>query len=100
MQTAHHSSDSRTGGRYQLRHAAGVYWLLDMEPPGGSYVSPVPLNEGGAKLWRIIDSATSLEEVCARLCAEYEISTEQARSDACAFIQQLQAMHVDLGGLK
>ena len=100
MQTAYHRRDGRTGGRYQLRHAAGLYWLIDMEQPGGSYTSPVPLNEIGAMLWRTIDSGASFEELCAQLCAEYEIPMEQARSDARSFIEQLQTLRVDLGGLK
>ena len=98
MQDAYQKSGDQRAGRYQLRHAAGLYWLIDMEPPGGVYISPVPLNEGGATLWRMIDSGASQEEICQRLCAEYEISMEQAQVDVRDFIEQLQAMHVDLGG--
>ena len=98
MQDPCRSSGGQRPGRYQLRHAAGLYWLIDMEPPGGAYVSPVPLNESGAKLWRMFESGASREEICKQLCAEYEIDLEQARSDVCDFMEQLQAIHVDLGG--
>ena len=27
--------------RYQLRHAAGCYWLLDMEQSGKDYIGPI-----------------------------------------------------------
>ena len=99
MQTPYLNGGVRTGGRYQLRHAAGLYWLIDMDPPGGAYISPVPLNEVGAMLWRMLEGGASLEDVCARLCAEYEIPLEQARKDACDFIEQLKSMRIDLEGL-
>lgn len=98
MQNAHHSSGDQTVGRYQLRYAAGLYWLIDMEQSGDPYISPIPLNDSGAKLWRMIDSGTSPAEIYEQLCAEYGISIEQARSDVHDFMEQLQAMHVDLGG--
>ena len=97
MQTNYHISDGQSGGRYQLRHAAGLYWLIDMVQPEKDYIRPVPLNDVGAKLWRMIDSGTSIEKISEQLSAEYEISTEQAQSDVHDFIEQLQAMHVDLG---
>lgn len=100
MQNACHICDNKSEGRYQLRHAAGLYWLIDLEQPDKSYHSPIPLNEGGAMLWRMIDSGASLEEICQRLCAESDISMEQARADATDFIQQLKNLHVDLGGLE
>ena len=100
MQNACHICGGKPEKRYQLRHAAGLYWLIDMEQPDKSYHGPVPLNEGGARLWRMIDGGASLDEICQRLCAESGISMERARADADDFIQQLQNLHVDLGGLK
>ena len=35
---------------YQLRYAAGIYWLLDMSQPGYPYRKPLPLNEMGAAI--------------------------------------------------
>ena len=100
MQNACHICDKKSEERYQLRHAAGLYWLIDMEQPDKAYHSPIPLNEGGAKLWRLIDGGSSLDEICQSLCVESGISLEQARADATDFIQQLKNLHVDLGGLK
>ena len=100
MQTSNRRNDNHAGARYQLRYAAGLYWLIDMEQSGDSYISPVPLNESGAKLWRMIGSGTSRAEICRQLCAEYEISEEQALSDLHDFIGQLQTQRVDIGELK
>ena len=98
MSNTYHSDSPQRVGRYQLRHAAGLYWLIDMEQSGGSYNSPVPLNDVGAKLWRMFEGGASRSEICRRLCAEYEISMEQAERDVGDFMEQLRAMHVDLGG--
>ena len=98
MKNAYSRGDGPGVGRYQLRHAAGLYWLIDLEQPGGAYVNPIPLNDSGARLWRLIDSGASQEEICRRLCEEYGISAEQAQSDVREFIEQLQSMRVDLGG--
>lgn len=38
--------------RYQLRCAAGKYWLLDMEQDGETYRPPLMLNESGAYIFR------------------------------------------------
>ena len=98
MENTYPGRGGPTAGRYQLRHAAGLYWLIDMEQPGGTYISPVPLNDTGARLWRMLESGASPAEICRRLCAEYEIPVEQARGDVRDFIELLQTMHVDLGG--
>lgn len=38
--------------KYQLRCAAGKYWLLDMEQDGEPYRPPLMLNESGAYIFR------------------------------------------------
>lgn len=92
--------DKDKGGRYQLRYAAGLYWLIDMEQSGDSYNSPVPLNEGGAEIWRMFESKMSEDEICGRLCEEYDISLEQAKEDVHDFVAQLGAKKVFFGGTK
>lgn len=88
------------GRRYQLRRAAGLYWLINMEQPGPAYIAPVPLNEEGAKLWERILLGTSIEDICTQFSEEYEIPLAQAREDVHDFIEQLQTKGVDFGGLQ
>lgn len=90
----------RPGHRYQLRYAAGVYWLVNIEQPGGSYISPVPLNEGGAKIWSMLENGTSMTDICEQLSGEYDIPPEQAREDVRDFITQLHSKRIDFGGLE
>ena len=88
----------KSGGRYQLRYAAGLYWLIDMIQSGGTYVSPVPLNECGAQIWKMFESGMPESEICRYLCDEYQISYEQAESDVRDFIAQLSAQRIVFGG--
>ena len=62
--------------RYQLRRAAGVYWLLDMEQDGLSCERPIMLNECGAFLWQRFRDGKTKEAAVQELCAEYEIPPE------------------------
>ena len=48
--------------RFQLRHAAGLYWLLDMEQDAGSYKKPLAMNEMGAEIFKLMqDGKTNLQ---------------------------------------
>ena len=90
--------DEDKKGRYQLRCAAGLYWLTDTKQPFGSYSGPVPLNECGAEIWRMLESGVPEAEICGRLCEKYGIPPEQANSDVRDFTEQLRAKKVSFGG--
>ncbi len=75
--------------RYQLRRAAGVYWLLDMEQDGLVCERPVMLNECGAFLWQAFRDGKTREAIVRELCGTYEISPERAKADVERFIGQL-----------
>ncbi|MCC8137166.1 MAG: PqqD family protein [Clostridiales bacterium] len=77
--------------RYQLRHAAGLSWLLDMEQPGVPYVKPVPVNEMGAEIWELHRKGKSVDEIVSWLCASCGISPEQASADVTEFLEMLKA---------
>ena len=91
--------DEKAVNRYQLRYAAGLYWLLDMVQSGEAYVSPLPLNEEGAQLWKMIQCGMSEDAICKHLCEKYEVSPQQAHIDVHEFIVQLKSKNVDFGGL-
>lgn len=79
----------KTNDRYQLRHAAGKYWLLDMEQDGLQYIKPVMLNECAALIWKWHNDGKSDEQVAEKLRVTYGISMEQAREDTQQFITRL-----------
>lgn len=100
MKAACNCNRCPSGRRYQLRHAAGLYWLIDMGQSGASYISPVPLNECGAKIWELAESGISMEDICEQISNMYEVSLEQAHRDVDEFIDQLRSRHIDLEGLE
>ena len=74
--------------RYQLRHAAGAYWLLDMEQ-GKQYKKPFMLNECCAYIYRAYISGMSEDEIVQAFAKEYELSFSSAQSDVKQFMMEL-----------
>ncbi len=74
---------------YQLRKAAGLYWLIDMDQDGSEFHSPVRLNESGAFLWRLLERGMNREQLAEALCGEYELEKKNAEKDVDLFFQQL-----------
>ena len=47
------------------------------------------LNEVGTRVWELADGRHSLEEIVAVIAEEFEVTSEQARQDVDAFVQEL-----------
>lgn len=75
--------------RYQLRHAAGRYWLLDMQQDGLVYHKPIELNECAAFIWEAYTSGQTQDQIASELQKNYGIPMEQARKDAEQFVIRL-----------
>lgn len=41
--------------RYQLRYAAGTYWLSDTNPEGSVIPRPLELNETATEIWKMLE---------------------------------------------
>jgi hypothetical protein len=78
------------GKGFQLRCAAGKYWLLDMEQKGFAYQPPRCLNESGAYLFALSQKGLSREAIACRLCSEFGLGQEEARQDVDGFFSQLE----------
>ncbi len=76
--------------RYQLRKAAGLYWLLDMDQGGAGRQDPVALNDSGAYIWEQFNDLGSEEAVAEKLSAEFGISVEEGLEDIGQFFRQLE----------
>lgn len=79
---------------YQMRYAAGIYWLLDMSQPGYPYKQPLPLNEMGASIWNMLEKGLALEEISADLAAQYGISQDEVEKDVREFCQHLKRLGI------
>lgn len=91
-------ASDKAGGRYQLRYAAGLYWLIDMKQSGAEYISPVPLNDVGAEIFRRLERGMTEAEISKWMCEEFDISSEQAQEDVRDFVTQLKCQKVVFGG--
>lgn len=47
------------------------------------------LNDVGARVWDLVDGTRSIEDICATISQEYNISVEIARHDVQSFLKQL-----------
>lgn len=78
-------------GQWQLRHAAGTYWLLDMGQEPGKPKEILSLNQVGAELWRILQQGTTGEAAAEMLCLQYGLDREEALRDVQSFFSALEA---------
>ena len=74
---------------YQLRAAAGQYWLLNMEQKGVPYQGPVALNAMGAEIWNRLQRGKTSAVIAEELSIQYETSSEEILEDVLAFCEQL-----------
>lgn len=82
---------------YQLRYAAGKYWLLDMKQKGVPYKRPMIMNSMGAKIWNLMTKNWSIEQITTVLIKEYDVTAEEIREDIVQFQKQLTAFGVAIG---
>lgn len=76
--------------RYQLRHAAGMYWLMDMKQTGETYQKPISFNECGAAIYHRYRAGEDEVEISEFLHKEYGIEQKSAAEDVRQFLQELQ----------
>lgn len=82
--------------RFQLRKAAGIYWLLDMEQQGIPYQRPVQLNDAAAEIWIMLSEGRKKDEIATEIAGRYHISEETVHQDIDDFIEQLRRQGVEL----
>jgi len=75
--------------RYQLRCAAGMYWLLDMEQAGVPYKPPFTMNCVGADIWEMLKKGKNREQIIEELCIEYQADRSVIEEDTDVFLEQL-----------
>ncbi|MCM1304425.1 MAG: PqqD family protein [Lachnospiraceae bacterium] len=75
--------------RYQMRKAAGLFWLLDMEQDGPGWKEPAVMNESGAYIWERYQCLKSEEAVAEELYREHGVPVQEALADIRRFLRQL-----------
>lgn len=80
--------------RYQLRYAAGIYWLIDMYQRGPGYRKPVAMNHSGARIWKGLAQGQTPEEIVEDLSLRYGMGPEELQVDVEAFVAQLRSQGI------
>lgn len=80
--------------RWQLRHAAGGYWLLDMMQEPENRKPPLSLNQVGAEIWEYLRQGMKEEDAADMLCDRYQIDRKSALADVRGFLAGLEAQGV------
>lgn len=82
--------------RYQLRCAAGAYWLLDMQQKN-DYKKPFMLNECGAYIYRAYISGMGTDDITQAFADAYDIPFLYAKEDVEQFLGQLKEQGIIVG---
>ena len=62
--------------------------LVMMSAESGYYIG---LTEVGARIWELIEAPMELEDLCARLQREFDVSPDVCRTEVRAFLDDLAA---------
>ncbi len=62
--------------------------LVMMDATAGTYYG---LNSVGAEIWRLLETPTSIQDLCTSLTHSFEVPPERCRSEVLQFLEQLQA---------
>lgn len=84
----------KCGDEYELRYAAGIYWLVDVGQPGIPYQKPLMLNETGAEIFQEYFKEKNVEKVAYVLSKKYKIAENVLIEDMKQFVEQLQSQGV------
>lgn len=77
------------GSRFQLRHAAGIYWLIDMEQTIGRYKKPLQMNDTGAEIFEMMQEGKDNIQIAEILVGRYNSKPENVLGDIVGFEMRL-----------
>jgi len=87
-------TDMRKMSDYQLRYAAGKFFLLYMKQKGIPYEKPLQLNGIAAELWDLFRTGSTEEQAVAVMVQKYGVSSEQIREDMRLFCRQMNELGI------
>jgi Coenzyme PQQ synthesis protein D (PqqD) len=73
------------------RQISGETLVVPIRGKVGDLASIYSFNEAGSVLWATLDKPRSLEDLASALCQSFEVERTDARRDAHAFVQEMQA---------
>lgn len=81
--------EKNTKNSYQIRKAAGLYWILKMNQSGQPYEEPIPVNEVGADIFLGMEAGKEPGEIAEELSRKYHGPKEEIEKDVLEFMKQL-----------
>ena len=75
--------------RFVLRHAAGIYWLIDLKQDLSEYKEPKSFNEEGATVLRLLEEGKSAKQIAETITDRYGSKPEEALEDILSFELEL-----------
>lgn len=90
--------EEKMGPHYQLRYAAGTYWLLDMWQTGVPFLKPLAVNEAGACIFKLSQEGKSRAEIAAVLSKKYQADEDEVKRDVVQFLNRLQECGISIQG--
>lgn len=83
---------------YQLRQAAGCFFLLHMKQRGIPYERPLQLNSVGAEMWKLLQEGKTTEQLVEYMVKMYGIDAEEIKADILQFYWQLENYGIVIEG--
>lgn len=75
--------------RFVLRHAAGTYWLIDLEQDPAAYKEPMSFIKTGAEVIELLEEGKKTMEIAAIISDRYNSKPEDVLEDIVSFEMQL-----------
>ncbi|MEK6693358.1 MAG: PqqD family protein [Nitrospirota bacterium] len=66
--------------------------LVPIRNKAGDLQNIFVLNEVGARIWELIDGESDINKISSTICAEYDITSEEAERDLMDFIEDLKSI--------
>ena len=74
---------------FALRQVAGTWVVLPLGAATLDFNGMITLNESGLMLWNLLEQGSTPEALAVALTEEYEVTYEQALTDAQEFVEKL-----------
>lgn len=74
---------------FVLRKLAGGYVATAVGSAASEFRGIIKLNETGAFIWRELEGGATIDELCNKICSNYNIDSQTAKSDCELIIEKL-----------
>ena len=85
------SSSSTIRRNPDLLHAAAGNDILMMSVEAGAYFG---LEQVGARIWEMTADQITVEQICTRLTAEYDVEPDVCEAEVLTFLARLAEQHI------